>query len=73
MIFETQTTATFENVDTMFDFSRPSAAQTSNEARLIADRAEPEAGWATRNPEQAMVFLFVTPRDGHVAEELLAL
>ena len=25
--------------------------------------AEPEAGWAARNPDRAMLFLFVTPRD----------
>ena len=34
---------------------------------------DPEAGWAARNPERAMLFLFVTPRDGGAVEELMAL
>ncbi|HEX2762472.1 MAG TPA: hypothetical protein VHM92_01330 [Allosphingosinicella sp.] len=33
----------------------------------------PEAGWATRNPERAMLFLFVSPRDCGALEELMAL
>ena len=35
--------------------------------------ADPEAGWAARNPERAMLFLFVTPRDCGAVEELMAL
>lgn len=35
--------------------------------------ADPEAGWAGRNPERAMLFLFVTPRDCGAVEELMAL
>ena len=35
--------------------------------------ADPEAGWAARNPGRAMLFLFVTPRDCGVVEELMAL
>ena len=35
--------------------------------------ADPEAGWATRNPERAMLFLFVSPRDCGAVEELMAL
>ena len=73
MIFEAQAATTFENSDSVFDFSRPSPAQSANEARLIADRADPEPGWATRNPGRAMLFLFVTPRDGQLVDELLAL
>jgi hypothetical protein len=34
---------------------------------------DPEAGWAARNPQQAMLFLFVTPRDCGAVEELMAL
>ena len=37
------------------------------------DIADPEAGWATRNPDQAMLFLFVSPRDGAMVDELMAL
>ena len=36
-------------------------------------RADPEAGWAARNPDRAMLFLFVTPRDCGAVEELMAL
>jgi hypothetical protein len=35
--------------------------------------ADPEAGWAARNPDRAMLFLFVTPRDCGSVEELMAL
>jgi hypothetical protein len=34
--------------------------------------ADPEAGWAARNPDRAMLFLFVTPRDCGAVEELMA-
>ena len=35
--------------------------------------ADPEAGWAARNPERAMLFLFVSPRDCGALDELMAL
>jgi hypothetical protein len=35
--------------------------------------ADPEAGWASRNPDRATLFLFVTPRDCGAVEELMAL
>jgi hypothetical protein len=35
--------------------------------------ANPEAGWASRNPERAMLFLFVSPRECGALEELMAL
>ena len=58
----------------MFDFSRNAAPIPANQdAPLGADRADPEPGWATRNPDRAMLFLFVTPRDGALVDELLAL
>ena len=38
----------------------------------FAAPADPEAGWATRNPDRAMLFLFVTPRDCGAFEELMA-
>jgi hypothetical protein len=34
--------------------------------------SDPEAGWAVRNPDQAMLFLFVTPRDCGALDELMA-
>ena len=35
--------------------------------------ADPEAGWATRNPGKALAFLFVSPRDCGALDELMAL
>ena len=35
--------------------------------------ADPEAGWASRNPARAMAFLYVSPRDCGAVDELLAL
>jgi hypothetical protein len=38
-----------------------------------ADVADPQAGWATRNPTKALAFLFVSPRDCGPVDELMAL
>jgi hypothetical protein len=38
-----------------------------------ADMADPEAGWATRNPGKALAFLFVSPRDCGALDELMTL
>ena len=35
--------------------------------------ADPEAGWASRNPDRALLFLFVSPRECGALEELMAL
>jgi hypothetical protein len=34
--------------------------------------ADPEAGWAVRDPDRAMLFLFVSPRDCGALDELMA-
>lgn len=34
--------------------------------------ADPEAGWASRNPDRALLFLFISPRDCGALEELMA-
>jgi hypothetical protein len=34
--------------------------------------ADPEAGWASRNPDRAMLFMFVSPRSCGAFEELMA-
>ena len=77
MTLETLAVPTFDDADSIFDFSRstagPARAPANQDLPLGARRADPEAGWATRNPDQAMLFLFVTPREGAVVEELLAL
>ena len=57
----------------------PQAASFANDdAEIFAERvgtrlaAEPEAGWATRNPDRAMLNLFVNPRDCSMIDELMA-
>jgi len=35
--------------------------------------ADPAAGWAARNPDRAMLFLFISPRDCGALDELMAL
>jgi hypothetical protein len=35
--------------------------------------ADPAAGWAARNPDRAMLFLYVSPRQCGALEELMAL
>jgi hypothetical protein len=58
------------------------AQQSANEAFIIEDAAprhvdfrtpaDPDAGWAARNPDRAMLFLFVSPRDCAAVDELIA-
>ena len=38
-----------------------------------AEVADPEAGWAARNPAKALAFLYVSPRDCGAVDELMAL
>ena len=62
----------------MFD-ARTAAAHADFDtciAPMAADfrtPADPEAGWASRNPDRALLFLFVSPRDCGALEELMAL
>jgi hypothetical protein len=73
MTLEALAAPTFDIADSIFDFARPAAAAAApSAAALAAARTEPEAGWASANPERAMLYLFVTPCDGIVADELLA-
>jgi len=75
MTLEAFAAPTLDVADSVFDFSRQEAyvaAPADQDQPLGRDRPDPEAGWATRNPESAMLFLFLTPRDGLVADELLA-
>jgi hypothetical protein len=37
------------------------------------DPADPEAGWASRNPARAFAFLYVSPRPCAALDELMAL
>lgn len=61
-------------------FEAGMAAARADHDRFTARRgadfrtaADPEAGWASRNPDRAMLFLFVSPRDCGALEELMAL
>lgn len=73
MTLEAFAAPTLDDADAIFDFPRHThRAPANQDAPLAADRPDPEPGWATRNPEAAMLFLFLTPRDGLVADELLA-
>jgi hypothetical protein len=67
----------FKRNDTMFEVQ---TAATATEMDLIVPAAnanfrtpaDPEAGWASRHPDRALLFLFVTPRDCGALEELMA-
>ena len=48
-------------------------ALTAPAAADFGTPADPEAGWASRNPDRAMLFLYVSPRDCGALEELMAL
>ncbi len=70
MTFEAGSAALVADVDSYTTFTAPAAALPALPAN---DPADPEAGWATRNPNRAMLFLFVSPRDCEAVDELLAL
>ena len=59
--------------DSIFDFPHDRATASADRDLVLAHRPDPEPGWAARHPDRALVFLFVTPRDGGLVEELLAL
>lgn len=65
---------TFQARSTVFSEDIEAIENSVHLAPLAAnDDGAPETGWATRNPDQAMLFLFVSPRDGAMVDELMAL
>lgn len=62
-MFDARTAAAHADFDTLI-------APRTADFRTVGD---PEAGWASRNPDRALLFLFVTPRDCGALEELMAL
>ncbi|HEY0150118.1 MAG TPA: hypothetical protein VGB70_14090 [Allosphingosinicella sp.] len=62
-MFDSRTATAFADLDT---FAAPAAVNFDTPA-------DPEAGWASRNPDRALLFLFVSPRDCGALEELMAL
>jgi metal-dependent amidase/aminoacylase/carboxypeptidase family protein len=63
MTFEAGSAAIFADVDAL-----PVAANEN-----FRTPTDPEAGWASRNPDRAMLFLFVSPRACGALDELMAL
>ena len=68
MTFEAHAAAFAADVELAFEAPKGRAAFPAHE-----DVADPEAGWATRNPNRALAFLFVTPRNCAALDELMAL
>ncbi len=69
MSFEARSAALVADVNTFADFAPPVVKPPFP----ANDPADPEAGWAARNPDQALLFLFVSPRDCGALDELMAL
>lgn len=69
MSFEASAAARVADLETFADFA-PAAVVPAIPAN---DPADPESGWAMRNPERALLFLFVSPRDCAAVDELMAL
>ncbi|HET9638317.1 MAG TPA: hypothetical protein VFP12_03845 [Allosphingosinicella sp.] len=61
-MFDARTATAFADYDSL----------TASAPADFGTPADPEAGWASRNPGQAMLFLFVSPRDCGALEELMA-
>jgi hypothetical protein len=59
------------------EFAVESAGQPIQERRAFFPAhehvADPAPGWATRHPDRALAFLFVSPRDCAALDELMAL
>ncbi len=70
MTFEAGSAAFAADMEIFTDFTAPAALKPALPAN---DPVDPEAGWATRNPNRAMLFLYVSPRDCGAVDELLAL
>jgi hypothetical protein len=70
MTFEAGSAAFAADIETFADFTMPPRMIRALPAN---DPADPEAGWASRNPNRAMLFLYVSPRDCGAVDELLAL
>ena len=62
-MFDARTNAGFADLD----------AVTAHATADFRTPADPEAGWAARNPDRAMLFLYVMPRDCGALDELMAL
>ena len=73
MTFDMLSAAFAADVDIAVEATTAPRAEPSPMLPTHAEVADPEPGWATRNPDRAMAFLFVSPRDCSAVDELLAL
>ena len=69
MTFDVQSTAFAADMDIAVE----PRAERPRILPAHADVADPEPGWATRNPDKAMAFLLVSPRDCEAVDEIMAL
>ena len=70
---------------TLFKRTKPMFDASAGTTEALIDRnaalphadfrtpTDPEAGWAARNPDRALVFLYVSPRACGALDELMAL
>jgi len=70
MAFEAPSAALVADVDFV---AEPAVTAPVRPPFPANDVADPQAGWASRNPDRALLFLFVTPRDCAALDELMAL
>lgn len=68
MTYEAHAAAFEADVELAFEVPQPRPVLPAHE-----DVADPEPGWATRNPAKAAAFLLVSPRDCAALDELMAL
>jgi hypothetical protein len=61
---------TFQDGSVTTLFAKDAAATTQDAD--FRTPANPEAGWANRNPDRALLFLFVSPRECGALDELMA-
>jgi len=69
MTFEASSAALAADAETFLSYA-PASVRPAFPAN---DPADPEAGWAVRNPARALAFLYVSPRDCAALDEVMAL
>jgi hypothetical protein len=81
--YETKHQVAQQEIREMHMANRPVAAHPENRPPLAAaatghydpsiDIPDPEPGWATRHPDRALAFLYVSPRPCSAIDELMRL
>jgi predicted TIM-barrel fold metal-dependent hydrolase len=70
MTFEAYSSAFVADVDNVVE---PAHQQRPLFFPKVEEVQDPDAAWASRNPDRLMAFLFVAPRDCAAIDELMAL